>query len=72
MALLSKLLLYEKVKPEEIEDALGYGARSLGYSELKVELFQASFLVGRDHDSAISAGSPWSELHPLPSRIPVV
>ena len=33
---LSKLL-YEKVNPEDTEDALGYGARCLGYSELKVE-----------------------------------
>ena len=52
MALLSKLLYEETVKPEEIEDTLGYGARSLGYLELKVEQFQASLLVGRDRDSA--------------------
>ena len=34
---LSKLLYKEKVRQEAIEDVLGYGARSLGYFELKAE-----------------------------------
>ena len=33
---LSKLL-YKEVRQEAIEDVLGYGARSLGYFELKAE-----------------------------------
>ena len=34
---LSKLLYKEKVRQEAIEDVFGYGARSLGYFELKAE-----------------------------------
>ena len=34
---LSKLLYKEKVRQKAIEDVLGYGARSLGYFELRAE-----------------------------------
>ena len=51
MAFVEQAILYEEtVKPEDIEDALGYGARSLGYWELKAEQKRAipSVFAGRD------------------------